>query len=124
MPIRMPSRAVPVGRSLVSNTGASSAVKIGADATRIPARLDEICCSPADDQEERPGHLDRGQDHEQRPQQRAQAAKAPRRSANGSSTSAPSAVRMNTIIAGERSSSPILMNSTTRPRGPPGQQEG
>ena len=84
-------------------------MKIGTDATRIPASDEVISCCPA--AINRNGATTWTVATSARIAQEAPApASAPRRQAIGISTAAPSATRRKTIIAGESSRSPIVMN--------------
>ena len=46
IPITTPAVAIPCGRSSSSKRAAISAVKIGADDTRMPVSAEAMCCSP------------------------------------------------------------------------------
>ena len=109
MPITMPSSRTPSERSSWSTQIASTAVKIGAVATRIPASAEEISCSPSAIKQERAGHL-HGPDQRHGSGPAAHGPERPLEAANGTSTAAASAIRAQATIGADRSRSPILMN--------------
>ena len=89
---------------------ASRKVKIGAVATRIPASDDEMCSWPKEISMNGAATWSSAR-NATTPTLPRSAPSAPLFSANGTSTSAASAVRRNTIIGGSKtSSSATLMN--------------
>ena len=114
MPTTIPTAAQPCARSSWSKPRASRAVKIGAAETRMPASWDSMWFSPK--------VMSRNgittwtspiaATHGQRPRSGASASQ---RRASVSRTTAPSAVRMQTMAPSLKSSSATLMNMYEAP---------
>jgi len=100
---------MPVERSSWSIQMASTAVKSGAEVTRMPASEEEISCSPAPIRMNGPAVCTAPRTSSDRALPRKPES-APRIWASATSTTAASAIRSHAIAPGDMSRSPILMN--------------
>ena len=105
----IPQRREPLSRSSSSTRIASSAVKIGAEQTRIPASDEEISVSPAASSRKGPAIWE-SPISTTLPATPEKPASAPRGQANATRTAAPSATRPKATIPAERSRTPILIS--------------